>query len=291
MKQIFFTLALIFMAVTVSAKKQALLMVHFGTTYDDTRVATIDALNSAAVAAFPEMKVVEAYTSRLVIKRLAARGIEKPTPRQALLSLAAERYTDVFIQSSNVIDGVEMDALRKEAEAMVPFFDDIRVGEPLLYTLDDCHRVVEILAGRYGSDLDARQSVVLVGHGTAIPANAIYSQIDYMFTAEGHPQFHVATVEGYPTLQTTVERLKAAKVKSVRLVPFMFVAGDHARNDIDGDWRSELEGMGYRVSTVIEGLGQIPEIRELYLDHIRRGMTEKPLAPSERKAEFLKNNL
>ena len=279
------------MAVTVSAKKQALLMVHFGTTYDDTRAATIDALNSAAVAAFPEMKVVEAYTSRLVIKRMAARGIEKPTPRQALLSLAAEGYTDVFIQSSNVIDGVEMDALRKEAEAMVPFFDDIRVGEPLLYTLDDCHRVVEILAGRYGSDLDARQSVVLVGHGTAIPANAIYSQIDYMFTAEGHPQFHVATVEGYPTLQTTVERLKAAKAKSVRLVPFMFVAGDHARNDIDGDWRSELEGMGYRVSTVIEGLGQIPEIRELYLDHIRRGMTEKPLAPSERKAEFLKNNL
>ena len=279
------------MAVTVSAKKQALLMVHFGTTYDDTRATTIDALNSAAVAAFPEMKVVEAYTSRLVIKRLAARGIEKPTPRQALLSLAAEGYTDVFIQSSNVIDGVEMDALRKEAEAMVPFFDDIRVGEPLLYTLDDCHRVVEILAGRYGSDLDARQSVVLVGHGTAIPANAIYSQIDYMFTAEGHPQFHVATVEGYPTLQTTVERLKAAKVKSVRLVPFMFVAGDHARNDIDGDWRSELEGMGYRVSTVIEGLGQIPEIRELSLDHIRRGMTEKPLAPSERKAEFLKNNL
>ena len=279
------------MAVTVSAKKQALLMVHFGTTYDDTRATTIDALNSAAVAAFPEMKVVEAYTSRLVIKRLAARGIEKPTPRQALLSLAAEGYTDVFIQSSNVIDGVEMDALRKEAEAMVPFFDDIRVGEPLLYTLDDCHRVVEILAERYGSDLDARQSVVLVGHGTAIPANAIYSQIDYMFTAEGHPQFHVATVEGYPTLQTTVERLKAAKTKSVRLVPFMFVAGDHARNDIDDDWRSELEGMGYRVSTVIEGLGQIPEIRELYLDHIRRGMTEKPLAPSERKAEFLKNNL
>ncbi|MBD5220725.1 MAG: sirohydrochlorin cobaltochelatase [Bacteroidales bacterium] len=291
MKQIVFILALIFMAVTVSAKKQALLMVHFGTTYDDTRATTIDALNSAAVAAFPEMKVVEAYTSRLVIKRLAARGIEKPTPRQALLSLAAEGYTDVFIQSSNVIDGVEMDALRKEAEAMVPFFDDIRVGEPLLYTLDDCHRVVEILAGRYGSDLDARQSVVLVGHGTAIPANAIYSQIDYMFTAEGHPQFHVATVEGYPTLQTTVERLKAAKAKSVRLVPFMFVAGDHARNDIDGDWRSELEGMGYRVSTVIEGLGQIPEIRELYLDHIRRGLTEKPLAPSERKAEFLKNNL
>ena len=279
------------MAVTVSAKKQALLFVHFGTTYDDTRAATIDALNSAAVAAFPEMKVVEAYTSRLVIKRLAARGIEKPTPRQALLSLAAEGYTDVFIQSSNVIDGVEMDALRKEAEAMVPFFDDIRVGEPLLYTLEDCHRVVQILAGRYGSDLDARQSVVLVGHGTAIPANAIYSQIDYMFTAEGHPQFHVATVEGYPTLQTTVERLKAAKAKSVRLVPFMFVAGDHARNDIAGDWRSELEGMGYRVSTVIEGLGQIPEIRELYLDHIRRGMTEKPLVPSERKAEFLKNNL
>ena len=270
--------------------KAALLMVHFGTTFDDTRAATIDAINEKAVKEFPGIKVVEAYTSRIIISRLAKRGIEKPTPRQALLKLAAEGYTHVFIQSTNIIDGIEAQSLIEEANYLVPFFKEVRVGRPLLYSVEDCLEVEKILAERHASAAGKNSAVVLVGHGTSTPANAIYSQMDYMFAAQGHPQFHVATIEGYPTYDTTLAQLKADKVKNVTLVPFMFVAGDHARNDIDGEWRENLEKEGFKVSAAIEGLGQIPEIQDIFIQHIKEGLNERPLTPVERKAAFLKEN-
>ncbi len=270
--------------------KAALLMVHFGTTFDDTRAATIDAINEKAATEFPDMKVVEAYTSRIIISRLGKRGIVKQTPRQALLQLAADGYTHVFIQSTNVIDGIEAQALRSEADCMVPFFKEVRIGNPLLYSIDDCLEVEKILAERYASHMGKNSAVVLVGHGTSTPANAIYSQMDYMFAVQGHPQIHVSTVEGYPTFDTTVANLTESKAKNVTLVPFMFVAGDHARNDIDGEWKGALDEKGFNTSAIIEGLGQIPEIQDIYIRHIKDGLKERPLTPVERKAAYLLEN-
>lgn len=267
--------------------KAALLMVHFGSTFDDTRTATIDAINEKAAREFPDMKVVEAYTSRIIISRLAKRGVEKKTPRQALLQLASEGYTHVFIQSTNVIDGIEAQSLRYEADYMVPFFKEIWVGNPLLYSIEDCLEVEKILVERHAAAVGKNSAVVFVGHGTSTPANAIYSQMDYMFRAEGNSHFLVSTVEGYPTFETTLAQLKADKIKNVTLVPFMFVAGDHARNDIDGDWRENLEKEGFNAKSVIEGLGHIPEIQDIYIRHIKDGLKEKPLTPVERKAAFL----
>lgn len=277
---------------TADGGKAALLMVHFGTTFDDTRALTIDAINDKAREAFPDMRVEEAYTSRIVISRLKKRGIVKLTPREALLRLAADGYTHVFVQGTNVIDGIEAESLRNEVEGMARFFKDIRVGRPLLYSVEDCRTVAGVLAARYAGHAEGKDvAVVLVGHGTETPATAIYSQMEYVFAAEGYGAFHVSTVEGYPTRETTVARMKADKVKRVTLVPFMFVAGDHARNDIDGDWRGSLESEGYKVETVIEGLGQIPGIQDVYIEHIRQGMREKPLTATQLKSEFIKDNL
>ncbi len=272
--------------------KAAILMVHFGSTFDDTRALTIDALNEDVRRAFPDYTVEEAFTSRIVMKRLAERGIVKHSPREVLLRLAADGYTHVFVQSSNIIEGTEMASLRHEVGEMEPFFKDIRVGYPLLYSVDDCIAVSSIMAGRYEDVLSAKKSsLVLVGHGTEGPANAIYSQIDYMLTSAGHPNAHVTTVEGYPTYETTLERLKEEKAKMVTLVPFMFVAGDHARNDIDGEWRENLQKDGFEVTTVIEGLGQISEIRDMYIEHIRSGLADRPKNAIERKSGFIRNNL
>lgn len=271
--------------------KAALLMVHFGTTFDDTRASTIDAINQKAAQEFPDMKVMEAFTSRIIISRLAKRGIKKLTPRQALLQLAAEGYTHVFIQSTNIIDGIEAQSLIEEANYLVPFFKEVRVGRPLLYSIGDCLEVEKILAERHASAAVKNSAVVLVGHGTSTPANAIYSQMDYVFDAQGHPQFHVATVEGYPTYETTLAQLKADKVKNVTLVPFMFVAGDHARNDIAGEWKENLEKEGFNASAIIEGLGQVPQIQDIFIRHIKEGMNERPLTPVERKAAFIKENI
>ncbi len=297
MKQIYSLIILISVFFNMQAfelgegDKAALLMVHFGSTFDDTRAATIDAINEKAKSEFPDMKVVEAYTSRIIISRLAKRGVEKQNPRQALLQLAAEGYTHVFIQSTNIIDGIEAQSLRNEADYMVPFFKEVRVGNPLLYTIEDCLEVEKIIAERHAGQVGKNSAVVLVGHGTSTPANAIYSQMDYIFKAEGDTHFFVATVEGYPTYETTLSQLKADKIKNVTLVPFMFVAGDHARNDIDGEWRENLEKEGFKVNSIIEGLGQIPEIQNIYINHIKAGLKERPLTPVERKAAFLNSNL
>ena len=290
---------LLFSLMSISARhtgdkvleKTAILMVHFGTTFDDTRALTIDAINEKVREQFPGIRVEEAYTSRIIIDRLKKRGVYKQTPQQALLRLAADGYTHVIVQGTNVIDGIEAEVLRNEAAMMYPFFKEIRVGRPLLYSVEDCQKVVGILTERYGKELGKKTSIVLIGHGPSTPANAIYSQIDYMFDADGYPQIHVATIEGYPTYDTTLAKLKKDKNKAVCLIPFMFVAGDHARNDIDGEWCEQLENEGFKVSTVIEGLGQIPGIQNIYIDHIKEAFNAPVQDAAQKKSSYIKENL
>ena len=281
--------ALVALGVSAAAQeKAALLMVHFGTTYDETRGKTIDAINEKARASFPELTVREAYTSRIVIRKLKERGIEKLTPLEALIRLRADGFTRVIVQSTTLLNGAEMESLRRDVASVEGFFEEVRVGTPLLYSVDDCARVCEILTGRHADAADAKQKahVVFVGHGTYTPATATYSQIDYLFTAQGQPLFHVATIEGYPTFDTMLARLKAAKARRVTLVPLLFVAGDHASNDIAVDWREALEKEGLQVDCRLEGLGEIPEIQDIYIEHIRFSLNHAPVDIMQKKQEY-----
>jgi len=247
------------------AQDTALLMVHFGTTYDETRAKTIDAINEKAVKAFPQLKVREAYTSRIVMKHLAQRGIRKDTPVDALLKLRSEGIKTVKIQPSYIIDGIEMDRLRQDVEQVRPFFDSIWVSTPLLYSVEDAEKVCDILVNRHPADSKKREHVLFIGHGTEGPATALYSQLDYMLRANGHSNYHVATIEGYPTQQTALAQIKAMKGKKVTLVPLLFVAGDHANNDISVEWKEAFEKEGLAVDVKLEGLGEVPEIQEMYI--------------------------
>jgi len=251
------------------AQDTSLLMVHYGTTYDDTRAKTIDAINEKARKAFPDMKVCEAYTSRIVMKRLARRGIKKYTPVDALLKLRSEGIRKVKIQPSYVIDGIEMHRLRNEVEQVRPFFDSIWVSTPLLYTVEDAGKVCEVLVNRHTADAKKREHVLFIGHGTEGPATALYSQLDYVLRANGHSNYHVATIEGYPTQQTALAQIKAMKGRKVTLVPLLFVAGDHANNDIATDWKESLEKEGLTVDVRLEGLGEVTEIQNLYIEKAR----------------------
>jgi sirohydrochlorin cobaltochelatase len=269
-------------------EKAALLMVHFGTTYDDTRTKTIDAINDKARTAFPQLEVRESYTSRIILRRLKARGASKETPLEAMLRLRADGFTHLIVQSTNIIDGLEMESLRRDVESVRPFFKDIRVGTPLMYSTDDALHVVDILADRIPTNARQREHVLFVGHGTSTPATAIYSEIDYMLKAENHPNYHVATIEGYPTFQNAVQKLKAAKAKTVILAPLMFVAGDHAKNDISQEWKEALEKEGFRVLLHLEGLGEVPAIQDIYLKHIDFLMKHRVLDVMEKKAAYSK---
>lgn len=262
--------------------KIALLMVHFGTTYDDTRAVTIDAINQKAKETFADLEIREAYTSRIVIRRLNERGIQKADPVSALLRLKADGYTHILVQSTNIIEGVEMESLRKDVASVKQFFKEIRVGNPLLYATEDFERVAEIFTNTYQDKKD----MVLVGHGTYTPSTATYAMMDYIFKAKGHNNFHVGTVEAYPTFDNVVAQLKVGKAKQVNLLPFMFVAGDHANNDIAGDWKEDLEKEGYKVDVVMKGLGEYLEIQNIFIEHIQFIMHHRMLDIMTKKKAY-----
>lgn len=262
--------------------KAALLMVHFGTTYDNTRALTIDAIHAKAKETFTGMEIREAYTSRIVMRRLKTRGIEKLNPTEALEKLKADGYTHILIQPSNIIEGIEMESLRKDVAPQEKNFKDIRIGNPLLYTPHDYEEVIAAITKNGATE----GATILVGHGTYTPATAQYAMLDYMLKTKGYADYHVGTIEGYPSFEDMLGKLKASKVKKVLLMPFMFVAGDHANNDIAGDWKDALEKEGYEVSVFMQGLGQNPDIQKLFIDHARFAAKHKMINITDKKKKY-----
>lgn len=251
---------------------KGILLVHYGSQNDESRSRTIDRLNSVVADRFADCAVVEAYAAPTVIRALARRGAHKLTIAQALDSLASLGCARLAVQSTMLLDGVMTDVLEEQLAAHRQRFDSVSVGRPLLYSVDDCRTMLGCIAQNLEADSslphDAKTHVVLVGHGSDSPANAMYSQVDYVAQNEGHPHWHVGTIEGYPTVETVATRLSAGKARRVILVPLLYIAGNHLRDDIDGVWRKALESRGYKVSVVKRGLGETEEVQRMLIDRI-----------------------
>lgn len=266
--------------------KAAILVVHFGTTHDDTRALTIDAINAAMREAFPGIEVREAWSSRIILRILKGRGVERQNPTQALIRLHEQGYTHILVQSTNIIEGTEMKELRREVERLSLNFKDIRVGNPLLYAPEDYAAVVEAVTSAMDQARKGGQKL-LAGHGTPDPGTASYAMFDYMLKAEGHPEYHVGTVEGYPGYEDALRLLKNGKSKTLTLAPMMFVAGDHAKNDIAGTWKTRLEQQGYQVHLYLKGLGENPAVRELFIRHARFAAGHKAVDMAAKKKRYM----
>ena len=247
--------------------KASVLMVHFGTTFDDTRKNTIDAVNDEAKKEFPDMEIREAYTSRIIMRRLKERGIVKDNPAEALDKLAKEGYTHIIVQPTNVINGVESKTLEQQLEMYKDKFKEIRTGSALLSAPEDYKAVAEIIDKEVGKVTD-NEAVVLVGHGTHDNGNAAYPAMDYTAKSMGY-KFYVGTIEGFPEFDDVVRGLKKDNIKKVILMPFMFVAGDHANNDIAVDWKEALEKEGFTVEVKLTSLGMMEDIRKMFIDHAK----------------------
>lgn len=247
--------------------KASVLMVHFGTTFDDTRKNTIDAVNEEAKKEFPDMEVREAYTSRIIMRRLKERGIVKDNPAEALDKLVKEGYTHIIVQPTNIINGVESKTLEQQLEMYKDKFKEIRTGSALLSTPEDYKAVAEIINKEVG-ELADDEAVVLVGHGTHDSGNAAYPAMDYTAKSMGY-KFYVGTIEGFPEFDDVVRGLKKDNIKKVILMPFMFVAGDHANNDIAVDWKEELEKEGFTVEVKLTSLGMMENIRKMFIEHAK----------------------
>ncbi len=244
----------------------AVVAVHFGTTHADTRERCMVAINDLIKKSYPGARFAEAYTSRIIIHRLKQRGVEVATPSEVFAQLHREGYTHLLVQSTHIIEGVEMESLRREVDAMRSQFKQIRLGRPLLYSPEDFSATIEALAHHIPhASYDA---VVLVGHGTYTPITASYAMMDYMIKVQGYAHWCVSTIENYPSMDEVLSFLNARAAQRVLLVPFMFVAGEHAKEDIAGDWREQLEDAGYHVDVMMEGMGENPRIQRIFMRHM-----------------------
>lgn len=259
------------MAQNVDNEKTGILLVHYGTSNDKSRAQTIDKLNSRVAETFPDCAVVEAYSAPSVIKTLAKRGIKKLYISQALDSLKALGCNKLVVQSTMLLDGVMTEMLRTEVGKVKNDFRAVSVVRPLLYSVDDCRTMIEMLTKSLLADKSVatkKSQVVLVGHGSDSPANAMYSQIDYLLKAEGKSSWHVGTIEGFPKIENVEQQLKNSKNKNVILVPLLYIAGNHQKEDIDGVWKTQLQNKGYHVDVFGKGIGEMTEIQNMIIGKI-----------------------
>ena len=251
-----------------------LLVVSFGTSYNDTRRLTIGAIEDSLEQAFPDYGVRRAFTSQMIINRMKERdGIEIDNVTQALERAADNGVQTLIIQPTHLMNGLEYQDLADEADKYRDAFPRMALGEPLLTSEEDYQKVMEAVAEATEEYDDGETAVCLMGHGTEAESNAVYTKLQETFKDAGYDNYFVGTVEAQPGLEDVLNAVQEGEYRRVVLRPLMIVAGDHANNDMAGDeegsWKYAFETAGYEVETVLEGLGQLPAIQELFADHVR----------------------
>ena len=257
--------------------KDAMVVMSFGTTMKETRDKTINPTIDAIKAALPGVKVVTAYTSHIIIDRVKANeGLEIPTPEKALEQLKAEGYTRIALATLDVIPGMEYSYKSAIYNIYRDQFKKMTFGTPLLYWQgqeeqpDDVKDFAEAMSTQFPK-LGKADAVLVMAHGTPHPANAYYSVVQDRFDSLNKGNIHVYSVEGWPSLEDVIPKLKAEKVKNVTLMPMMMVAGDHANNDMAGDeedsHKSILQKEGFKVTPYIHGLGENAAVQKMFVAH------------------------
>ncbi|MCD8022080.1 MAG: sirohydrochlorin cobaltochelatase [Lachnospiraceae bacterium] len=271
-----------------------ILVVSFGTSFNDSRVEDIKGIEDAIAEAYPDWSVRRAFTAQIIINHVQARdGEEIDNVEQALERAVANGVKNLVIQPTHLMHGAEYDELVEAVEEYADQFESVVVAEPLLGEVgsdatvinEDKAAVAEaiVAAAVESSEYDSLEAaaedgtaIVLMGHGTSHTAKVSYSQMQTQMEALGYENVFIGTVEGEPeetACEAVIEAVAAAGYTKVILRPLMVVAGDHANNDMAGEdedsWLSMFTASGYfeSIETQIEGMGRIEAIQELYIEH------------------------
>ena len=271
-----------------------ILVVSFGTSFNDSRAADIKGIEDAIQEAYPEWSVRRAFTSQIIINHIQARDGEKiDNVDQALERAVANGVKNLVVQPTHLMHGAEYDELVETLDEYKDSFESVAVAEPLLGEVGesetdvnaDKEATAEALvaaavaeSGTKSVEAAAENGVafVFMGHGTSHTAKISYSQMQTEMEELGYDNVFIGTVEGEPedtACEAVIEKVKDAGYKLVVLRPLMVVAGDHANNDMAGDdddsWKSQFEASGYfdKVTCQVAGLGEIDAIQQIYVDH------------------------
>ncbi|MGL6198196.1 MAG: sirohydrochlorin cobaltochelatase [Lachnospiraceae bacterium] len=251
-------------------KTKAILVVSFGTSHLDTLEKTITAIEQKVVKSFPDYAVYRAFTSQMILDKLQREeGLHYYNIKEAMEQMAKDGIETVIAQPTHIINGFEYDKMKSDLMEYAERFQRIRVGKPLLSSVEDYKKTIHALMAEI--ELRDGEFLVLMGHGTEHHANSAYPSLEYTLHSLGYDRVLVGTVEGFPELRNVKKKLENEEVNKVILMPFMIVAGDHAKNDMAGEedsWKTELENSGYDVKAVCKGLGEIEGIRNIYIEHI-----------------------
>ena len=276
-----------------------LLVVSFGTSFNDSRVADIKGIEDALQAANPDWSVRRAFTAQIIINHIQARDGEKiDNMEQALDRAVANGVKNLVVQPTHLMHGAEYDEMCEAIDAYKDHFDRVIINEPLLGEVGEDATVInedkEAVASAITDEAvktagydDAAAAAadgtafVFMGHGTSHTAKISYSQMQTTMQTLGYDNVFIGTVEGEPedtACEAVIEKVKEAGYTKVVLRPLMVVAGDHANNDMAGadedSWLSQFNAAGCfdSVDTQIAGLGEIAAIQQIYVDHTQAAM-------------------
>lgn len=249
-----------------------LLVLSFGTSFNDSRRLTIGAIEDQLEKSFPDYSVRRGFTANIVIDHVAKRDGEKIDDIDESLKRAVDNgVKNLVVQPTHLMNGLEYEELKGDIAQYSDVFDKIAIGQPLLSSDDDFSRVENAIVDWTKDYDDGETAIVFMGHGTSADSNGVYQKMQDLLTKDGHTNYFVGTVEATPSLDDVMAAVKKGNYKRVVLEPLMVVAGDHANNDMAGDdkdsWKSQFEAAGYQVECLLRGLGENETIRQIYVEH------------------------
>ena len=257
--------------------EKELLVVSFGTSYNDSRRLTIGAIENALAEAFPDYAVRRAFTSQIIIDHIQSRdGVAIDNVTQALERAVENGVKTLVVQPTHLMNGLEYTDLVNELAEYADAFEHIAVGEPLLTSDADFQAVAEAITQATAGYDDGQTAICFMGHGTEADSNQVYARMQQVLADAGYPNYYIGTVEAEPTLADVLSAVGEGSYTRALLQPLMIVAGDHANNDMAGDeedsWKSAFETAGYEVTCQVSGLGELEAIQQLFTAHAQAAM-------------------
>lgn len=260
----------------------AILVVSFGTSYNDSREKTIGGIEQAIAKAYPTYEVRRAFTSQIIIDKLKKRdNISIDNVTEALDRAAADGIKHLIVQPTHLMNGKEYIDLKDELEKYKTQFEKIQLGAPLLTSDADFDKVIDAITAETKSYTDDKTLITFMGHGTEAESNKVYQELNEKLHQKGYKNYFVGTVEATPDLDDVEEYAEDNGYTKIVLQPLMVVAGDHANNDMagseDDSWKSTLTKEGFQVTPVLKGLGQLTSIQQIYVEHVADAMAADSL--------------